>query len=96
MTDDLSRTDEDELRARAVKRLRKRRDFYTHVAVYVLVNALLVVIWAVTTPGGFFWPVFPMAAWGIGLAMNAWDVYRQDDFDEERISKEVRHLQRTR
>jgi hypothetical protein len=33
------------LRERAVKHLKKRRDFYGHVMVYVLVNAFLVVIW---------------------------------------------------
>ena len=41
-------------RDRAVKRLRKRRDFYGHLVVYAVVNSFLVAIWAVTTPHGFF------------------------------------------
>jgi hypothetical protein len=81
-----------ELRDRALKRLKKRRDFRAHVLVYTLVNAFLVVIWAVTTPGGFFWPIFPLVGWGIGVVMNGWDAYFADDFSEEDIEKEIEHL----
>jgi len=82
------------LRERAIKRLKKRRDFYAHLLVYVLVNAMLVIIWATTTPGGFFWPAFPMAAWGIGVGMNAWDVFRDDEFRETQIQREMDRIQR--
>ena len=80
------------LRERAVKRLKKRRDFYGHILVYLLVNAFLVVIWAVTTPGGFFWPVFPLVGWGIGVVMNAWDVFWAEEVSEDRIQREMEHL----
>jgi hypothetical protein len=81
------------LRERALKRLKKRRDFKAHLLVYLLVNAFLVVIWYVTTPGGFFWPVFPLVGWGIGVVMNAWDVYVAQDFTEDEIHREMRRLQ---
>ncbi len=42
----------------------------THAIVYALVMAFLVVIWLVTSPGGYFWPVWPMVGWGFGLAMH--------------------------
>lgn len=84
----------DALRERAVKRLKKRRDFYGHVLVYTLFNTFLVAIWAVTSDGGFFWPIFPIAGWGIGVIMNAWDVFGGgDEFDEERIRREMQRLQ---
>lgn len=86
-------TRDSELRERAIKRLKKRRDFHAHVLIYFLVNAFLVVIWALTTPGGFFWPVFPIVGWGIGVVMNAYDVYFTEDFTEDEISEEIRHLQ---
>jgi hypothetical protein len=66
-----------------------RRDFHGHVLVYVLVNAFIVVIWAVIDGHGFFWPVFPIGAWGIGLVMNAWDVYWRREITEEDIQREV-------
>ncbi|HEU4545420.1 MAG TPA: 2TM domain-containing protein [Microlunatus sp.] len=94
MTDMTAR--EPEMRERAIKRLKKRRDFHGHVLIYTLVNAFLVVIWAVTNPDGFFWPIFPIVGWGIGVIMNAWDVYFAEDFDEEDIEREIRHIQHTR
>jgi cytochrome b561 len=45
--------------------------FRIHLAVYVGVQALLVVTWALTTgPDGFPWFVFPLLGWGIGLAAH--------------------------
>jgi len=84
------------LREQAVKRLKKRRDFHAHLLVYFLVNTFLVVIWAVTSPSGFFWPVFPIVGWGIGVVMNAWDVYFSEDFGEDDIRREMEHLERKR
>ena len=81
------------LRDRAIKRLKKRRDFSAHLLVYVLVNAFVVAIWALTNPDGFFWPIFLLAGWGIGLVMNAWDVFCNDEFDEEQIRREMERLQ---
>ena len=76
-------------RERAMQQLKKRRDFHTHVLIYVLVNAFLAVIWALTSDHGFFWPLFVIGAWGIGLVMNAWDVYWRRDITEEDIQREV-------
>jgi 2TM domain-containing protein len=86
-------TRETSLRDRAVKRLKKRRDFRAHLLVYTLVNAFLVLIWAMTSPDNFFWPIFPMVGWGIGVVMNAWDVYVAQDFTEEEVHREMQRLQ---
>jgi hypothetical protein len=82
---------DDALREAAVTRLRKKRDFATHVLIYLLVNSFLVVIWAVTS-GDFFWPIFPIAGWGIGLAANAWDVYGRKPISEGEIRQEMDRL----
>lgn len=83
---------EDSLRERAVRRLKKRRDFFTHLLVYVLVNVFLVAIWAATSSGGFFWPIFPIVGWGIGVVMNAWDVWRPEEFSDEQIAREIQRM----
>ena len=75
-------------RAAAVKRLKDKRDFRNHVAAYVLVNTLLVVIWALSS-GGYFWPIWSIVGWGIGLAFNAWAVYFQKPITEDDIRKEM-------
>jgi len=76
-------------RDRAVAQLKKRRDFRGHLLVYVLVNTFLVVIWAVIGVHGFFWPVFPIVGWGIGVVMNAWDVYWRPQITEADIRREI-------
>ena len=80
-----------DLRDQALRRLKKKRDFRTHLLTYVLVNALLVVIWAVTS-AGFFWPVFPIMGWGIAVAFNAWDVYGRRPITEDEIRQEQERL----
>lgn len=82
-------TREQAAREQAVTQLKKRRDFHAHLLVYVLVNAVLVLIWAVTDLHAFFWPIFIIAPWGIGLVMNAWDVYWRRQITEAEIQREM-------
>jgi len=80
------------VRDRAVRRLKKRREFHAHILVYALVNTTLVMVWFLTGEHGFFWPIFPIAFWGIGVVMNGWDVYHGDDFSEEAIQREMHKI----
>jgi hypothetical protein len=81
----------DELRARAVKRLKKKHDFRIHLLIYLMVNGLLVATWAMTS-AAFFWPIFPIVGWGIGVVANAWDAYGSDEPSEEQIQREMHRL----
>jgi 2TM domain len=81
---------ETDARGKALTRLKKKSEFKAHLIVYVLVNALLITVWAMTG-AHFFWPVFPLAGWGIGVVMNAWDVYRKPP-SEDRIRREMERL----
>ncbi|HEX9354105.1 MAG TPA: 2TM domain-containing protein [Streptosporangiaceae bacterium] len=92
MASDNTTTREQVLRDRAVAQLKKQRDFRGHLLVYVLVNSFLVLIWAMTGRHGFFWPVFPIVGWGIGVIMNAWDVYGRREITEDDIQREMEHL----
>ena len=84
--------EEDRLRALALRRLKARRELGAHVLAYVSVNIFLVVIWAMTG-GGFFWPVFPILGWGIGLAFHVWDVVAPEP-GERRVEAEMERLRR--
>jgi hypothetical protein len=64
---------EDQLREQAVIELRKRHELAGHVIAFVMVNTFVVIIWYVSG-AGFFWPVFPIFGWGIGIVFHAWDV----------------------
>ena len=85
---------QEDLRQVALEQLRKKRGLQAHSIAYITVNALLVGIWLVTNPGGFFWPIFPIFAWGIGLAFNAWDVYSPERWTEDQIQREMQRLRR--
>ncbi len=87
--------DEDGLRELAVKRLREKRDFHTHLIIYSLVNTLLIVIWLVIglVSGSWFpWVIFPICGWGIGLGAHAWTVYGRKDITEDEISREIQKM----
>jgi len=84
---------ENGLREQALERVKKRRDFWPHLLVYVMVNTLTVVVWLLTDSGGFFWPVFLIAGWGIGLVMHAWDAFIRLEITESDIDREVARMQ---
>jgi hypothetical protein len=48
---------------RAPRRSARRRP---ELAAFVAVNLMLIVIWA-ATGAGYFWPIWPLLGWGIGL-----------------------------
>ncbi|MCA1973936.1 MAG: 2TM domain-containing protein [Caenispirillum sp.] len=58
----------------ALCRVRQLRGFYTHLSVYLAVNAGLLVINLVSSPGRL-WVVWPLAGWGIGLLIHAAGVF---------------------
>ncbi len=84
-------TDENR-RELALARLKKKRDFKAHLLMYVSVNALLIVIWAVSGTDTFFWPIFVLVGWGIGLVANAWDVYGRKPISEDEVQREMDRL----
>jgi fatty acid desaturase len=81
--------DSQERRDAAIKRIKDKRDFKTHVVSYVVVNLFLVGVWAVSG-GGYFWPGWVMAGWGIGLVLHGWQTYRgEKPITEEDIQREM-------
>jgi hypothetical protein len=80
-----------DLRDQAIESLKKKRDFRTNLLMYVVVNAFLIGIWAVTG-ADFFWPVFVLGGWGIGLVAHAWDAYGRKPISEAEIASETERL----
>lgn len=83
-------TPDPDLRARALEGLKKKRDFKLHLVMYVMFNALLVLVWTLNSPS-FFWPVFPLAGWGIGIVAHAFDIYARKP-SEHQIQREIEQL----
>jgi fatty acid desaturase len=85
-------TDDDELRKQARQRVQKRRDLAAHVVAYVVINAMLVGVWAFTG-AGYFWPAWVILGWGVGLVLNVWDVFFRRPITEADIDREMERLQ---
>lgn len=79
----------DDHRQAAIRRLGAKREFRLHLTVYLVVNTMLIVIWA-ATGAGYFWPIWPIAGWAIGLASHAFAVYYQRPVTEDDIQAEMR------
>ena len=79
-------------REAAIKRVKAKRGFKTHLAVYLIVNTFLVLLWAAGGRGGF-WPFWVIIGWGIGLAFHGWSVYSQGPITEDEIAREMRKAQ---
>ncbi len=78
-------------REEALRSIKKRRDFAGHLVAFIVVNAAVWGIWAVTGAGSP-WPAWLTGLWGIGLIMNAWDVYGRRPVTEEDVEREIRRL----
>ena len=53
--------------------VRKLRRFYTDALIYAVVNIGLILIWAISG-GGYFWPIWVIIGWGIGLGVHAFSL----------------------
>jgi 2TM domain len=94
--DDVVAATREKQREQALLRLKKRRDFKAHLVAYLVINLVVWGIWlviALTISGSWWpWPVFLTLAWGIGLVMNAWDVYFRRAITEADVRREIERM----
>ena len=83
---------ETSLRDEAIRRLKAKREFRVHLVAYLVVNTAIVITWAMTS-AGFFWPIFPILGWGIGLFFHGWDAYVRRGISEGEIQREMERLE---
>jgi 2TM domain len=82
-----------ELRQRAKRRVNQKMGFYIHLGVYVLVNLGLAAINLVG--GGRAWHLWPLAGWGLGLAIHGIVTFaslRGEGLRERLLEQEVERL----
>ena len=80
-------TDDADLRAIAVRRANMKLAFRAHLMTYVVVNAGLIAINLVTSPG-YFWAIWPMIGWGIGIVAHGLNVYMDGENMRDRLIEE--------
>ena len=69
--------------------LQRWRDFQAHVAAYLVINTAFVLIWALTGQG-FFWPVYPLVGWGIGLSFQHFSAVVRGKITDEDVRRKLR------
>ncbi|MEW5992062.1 MAG: 2TM domain-containing protein [Chloroflexota bacterium] len=102
MTDDfpkapISAMSQDQQREIAIGRLKAKHDFRVHLVIFVIVNAALIALWYVTSTGAdgsvaFFWPIFPLIGWGIGVVIHGYTTFFPPSLTEDAIQREMRRL----
>jgi len=84
------RTDDREALARS--RAEAKLGFYKHLAAYVVVILMLVVINLIASPG-YFWAIWPLIGWGTAIAIHALTVFvfgRNNEIVERLTRRELR------
>ena len=68
----------------------RRKSFFLHLAIYILVNTISAVINFIFTPK-FPWVIFPIIFWGIGIIWNYINAFLLIDKKLCQTSLEVEH-----
>jgi len=88
---------EEEIYQQARKRVEEKKGFFTHLAVYIIVNIMLVLIWAFPSGGGYPWFLWPLGGWGIGLVFHFLGVFvfsKRTDWEKREVEKEAEKLRK--
>ncbi len=84
-------TSDEELMVLARKRAQDKVGFYTHFSIYIIVNAMLILVWWFTG-AGFPWFIFVLGFWGIGVVANFVSVFVGTGVSDRMAEREFEKL----
>jgi len=76
---------------KAKKKVQARLGFKAHLAVYLVVNAILIGVNFISSPD-YLWFIWPLMGWGIAIFWHAMRIFvfnKESDFTERMIRKEM-------
>ncbi len=76
---------------RARTRVKSRKKFYSHIITWVVMSVFFILVNLFTTD--YFWAIFPILAWGIGVAFHGIQVF-SDEWEDREIESEYDRLKR--
>jgi hypothetical protein len=92
----MTQMSEEEILKLATKRVQAKRGFWTHFSVYCVVNAFLIILWAITGISSSNFPNYPwfiwtMLPWGVGMVFHALAVFvwSRPGYDRASVEKEA-------
>ncbi len=82
----------------ARKRVKKKKEFYSHLGSYIAVGSFFFILNIVTSPGDW-WFFYPMLGWGIGLVIHYFSVFgipglMSSDWEEKALEEEMNRIRR--
>ena len=85
---------EDEIYEQASQKVRERKRFYGGLVTYLIVNAVLIVIWALSGRG-YPWFLWPLGIWGAFVLGHGLRIFVfGEKSDHEAIEKEVEKIKK--
>lgn len=77
----------------ALKKVRRIRDFYIQLSIYVVINLLLFLINLIVTPD-YWWVIWVIIGWGIGILIKAFRIWVvpmwfDDDWEREKVEQQL-------
>ena len=76
----------------ARKRVKKLKSFYSNLVSWIVFSIFFIFL-NLFTSRGYFWAIFPILGWGIGVAFQAFDVFGLPGFgknwEEKALQKEI-------
>ena len=92
-----SQISEEEVYQLAKKRVKAKKKFYSNLGAWAVVNAVLVIIWGLTTPGGYMWFLWPLCIWGFFVLLDFIKTFAfKPHLEKEDIEKEAEKIRRER
>jgi hypothetical protein len=88
---------EQEIYAKARKRVEEKKGFISHLVVYIVVNVGLILIWAFSGRG-YPWFVWPLGGWGIGLIFHFLGVFffgKETGWEKNEVEKEAERIRKS-
>ena len=86
---------EEKIYEEARLRVKAKKDFYGHLSAWAIVNIILIVVWALTSPGGYPWFLWCLCIWGVFVLLHGLRVFVfERKSDRSAIEKEVERIKR--
>jgi hypothetical protein len=63
-----------EVKKEQMSNSQQRKGFKSHLFTFIAINGFLVILNLVVSPG-YFWAIYPMLGWGLGLLLHGIKVY---------------------
>lgn len=85
----------EQLREAAISSLKRKQAFWNYLWIWLAVSAAVVIIWWFSTPGGYFWPVWPILGMAIAVPILGYAAFNKPGPSEKEIEQEMTRLKKS-